>query len=303
MESYIDIYLRDGNTLNDQTELTRRPVSVELERVMQRVIDSYDVYQKKSHDQFIKKLSVVECFYLTLIPESLFSNYLVQLKQRLISVGDGLYVGNSSRLHVPFTPLSELEFIAFIEHLLTEKDDSTSYSVKGRGVGYKSLEGFITVVRSIHRSAGIPEGICPTYGEKVKAIVKNCFDRYHPEGAPTLDLATFNYKVWVDSDGGEVNLNYDSWNDICKMFFVGAGVFDATTHSIRKSAAVWAARCGAEEYQIREAGRWNSGDTYMIYVKSGKAIASLAASRKDGSLDPIRKIWVFHPTAFLTTLP
>ena len=125
--------------------------------------------------------------------------------------------------------------------------------MKGRGVGYKSLEGFITVVRSIHRSAGIPEGICPTYGEKMKAIV------------------------------------------ICKMFFVGTGVFDATTHNIWKSAAVWTARCGAEEYRIREAGRWDSSDTYMIYVKSGKAIASLAASRKDGSLDPIRKIWVFHP--------
>ena len=73
--------------------------------------------------------------------------------------------------------------------------------MKGRGVGYKSLEGFIAVVRSIHRSAGIPEGICPSYGEKVKAIVKNCFDRYHPEGAPTLDLSMLRYPIIVAGNG------------------------------------------------------------------------------------------------------
>ena len=59
------------------------------------------------------------------------------------------------------------------------------------------------------------------------------------------------------------------------MIFDGADISGASTHSIRKSAAVWAARCGAEEYQIREAGR------------------------KDGAIDPIRRVWVFHPTVFL----
>ena len=444
LESYIEIYLRDGNSLNAQKDFTTAPVSVELERVRQRVIESYDVYQNKSHDQFVSKLSIVECFYLELLPDSLFSKYLVILKQRLIYAGEDLFTGNSAHHHVPFGSLSEIEFIAFMEYLLTDKEKETSFGIKGRGVGYKSLEGFVTVVRSIHRAAGIPEGICPTYGETAKAMIKNCFDRYHPEGAPTLDMATFlpsahvalgtsdipdfdkvmrwamllisinifaraseitsycplaedivfpadsedwspdgipryiklkltwwksrkklqpvyyiiwrnyintiycpvfnlllwlrvskieqgpifvklkgdklhrdcckaeqyitkctgsvNYKVWVDADGKEVNLNYESWNEICKMFFNGANVSEASTHSIRKSAAVWAARCGAEEYQIREAGRWNAGDTYLVYVKSGKELAALANSRKDGSMDPIRKIWVFHPTAFLTTL-
>ena len=113
---------------------------------------------------------------------------------------------------------------------------------------------------------------------------------------------SINYKMWTDNDSNEVNLSYDNWSDICKMIFYGAQVSGATTHSIRKSAAVWAARCGAEDYQIKEAGRWNSGDTYTLYIKSGKSLAALAATRLDGSIDPIRRIWVFHPTVFLATI-
>ena len=199
LESLIEIYLRDGNTIGDQSEISSGPVSIELERVRQRVIESYDVYQNKSHDQFVNKLSIVECSYKGPI--------FVKLK------------------------------------------------------GDKQHRECLQAVNDVTKSSG-----------------------------------SINYKVWVDADGCEVNLTYESWTDICKTFFVGAGVPDATTHSIRKSAAVWAARCGAEEYQIREAGRWNSGDTYTVYVKSGKVVADLAASRKNGSIDPIRKIWVFHPT-------
>ena len=85
-------------------------------------------------------------------------------------------------------------------------------------------------------------------------------------------------------------MTYDNWSDICRSIFRGAGVPEATTHSIRKSAAVWVARCGAEEYQIREAGRWIKGDSYMLYIKSGKSIANLATNRNDDSIDPIRII-------------
>lgn len=444
LKSLIEIYLKDGNSLNNTNRMDLSYDSPELEDVRKRVISNYDTYQNKSHDQFVNKLSVIECFCLEFLTQAQFSEYLMKLKNRLIPLGDGKFSGNDNREHIEFSPLNELEVIAFIDYLITPKDNLTPFGVNGRGVGYKSLEGFITVIRTIHRSSGIPEGKCPTCGETVKSMIKDVFDRYHPEGAPILDLATFlpgayvalhnadipdldklmrwsmllisinifarasemteycplvedivypsdagdwcsdglprymkiklkwwksrkklqpveyiiwrnfldskycpmlnlvlwlrasdikqgpiyaklrgpanyrecvqaasyvikrrgciNYNVWVDDNGQEVNITYETWSDICRMFFIGAGVPDATTHSIRKSAAVWAARCGAEDYQIREAGRWNSGDTYMIYVKSGKSIASLAASRNDGSVDIIRKIWVFHPTVYITDI-
>lgn len=34
------------------------------------------------------------------------------------------------------------------------------------------------------------------------------------------------------------------------------GVPEATTHSVRRSAAQWAARCGAEDSLIKRSGRW-----------------------------------------------
>ena len=444
LDSLIEIYLRDGNSLHDMDSLASTYETPELAEVRRRLIDDFDKFKNKSHNQFVYNLSIIECFYLELLPLSDFSKYLILLRSRLIPIEDELFSGNSVRNRITFCPLKEIELVAFIQYLITPKESTTAFGIYGRGVGYKSLEGFITVVRTIHRAAGIPEGLCPTHGENVKAIKKDVFDRYHPEGALTLDCATFipdayvavfssdiphldklmrwamllisinifarasemteycplaedmtfptdaedwcadgfpryikitlkwwkskkklqpveyiiwrnflnsmycpmtnlllwlrvsgirkgpifvklrggfyrrlcyraehsitkrrgsvNYTVWVDNDSNEVNLSYENWREICKMFFDRAGVSGATTHSIRKSAAVWAARCGAEEYQIREAGRWNTGDTYMVYVKSGKSIASLAATRSDGSVDPIRRVWVFHPTVFLATM-
>ena len=389
LESLIEIYLRDGNSLHDVDSMQLTYESPELAEVRSRLISDYDKYRNKSHKQFVYKLSIVEGFFLALLPQSDFSRYLMQLQSRLIPLNDGKFKGNPVRAFIPFSSLKEIELVAFIQYLITPKDMATAFSidgccVNGRGVGYKSLEGFITVIRTIHRAAGISDGLCPTHGENVKAIRKDVFDRYHPEGALALDFATFlpkayvavfgsdlpnldklmrwtslliainifaraseitdycplaedivfptdhvdwcadglpryinrrycckavktitnkvggiNYTVWVDDESHEVNLTYENWSDICKMIFDGADISGASTHSIRKSAAVWAARCGAEEYQIREAGRWNSGDTYMIYVKSGKAMSSLAATRKDGAIDPIRRVWVFHPTVFL----
>ena len=192
LESFIEIYLRDGNTLHNTDSMTIEYECPQLEEVRKRLITNYDNFQNKSHAQFVYKLSIVECFYLELLPQCLFSKYIQKLQSQMIAFEDGgKFYGNNSREPVEFCPLLEIELIAFIEYLITDKNNTTSFGVNGRGVGYKSLEGFITVVRTIHRAAGIPEGLCPTCGERVKTMIKDVFDRYHPEGAATVDLASF----------------------------------------------------------------------------------------------------------------
>ena len=44
----------------------------------------------------------------------------------------------------------------------------------------------------------------------------------------------------------------------CIMFWISKTLFskEFTTHSIRRSAARWAARCGANDSSIKRAGRW-----------------------------------------------
>ena len=51
-----------------------------------------------------------------------------------------------------------------------------------------------------------------------------------------------------------------------------------------------------------EAGGWNTGDTYMAYVKCAKSITSLAATRSDRSVDFIRRVWGFNPIICLSTM-
>jgi hypothetical protein len=71
-----------------------------------------------------------------------------------------------------------------------------------------------------------------------------------------------------------------------------------TSHSLRKSAVIWGILCGALESQMRSCGRWRSTASFDLYVRAGNTIVELYKARDDGVEDPIRKIWVFHPTVF-----
>lgn len=101
--------------------------------------------------------------------------------------------------------------------------------------------------------------------------------------------------VWTTADDRVVNMHVDTYSDILNSIFVLSGHHGATTHSIRRSAAQWAARCGAPIYQILNAGRWKEDSTsWQKYVKSG----ILDVNRFKGKKDGIRQLWVFHPISF-----
>lgn len=66
----------------------------------------------------------------------------------------------------------------------------------------------------------------------------------------------------------------------------------------RKSSCKWAARCGAQQHAIMAAGRWKeSSKAFLDYIQAGQLDgATWVDSPED---DPIRKIWVFKPTAIM----
>ena len=94
LDSFIEIYLRDGNSLHDVNSMTPSYESPELAEVRRRLILDYDNFKSKSHDQFVYKLSIVECFYLELLPQSDFAIYIIKLRSRLILGEDGIFSGN-----------------------------------------------------------------------------------------------------------------------------------------------------------------------------------------------------------------
>jgi hypothetical protein len=100
--------------------------------------------------------------------------------------------------------------------------------------------------------------------------------------------------VWKTVDGQNVNMHVDAYSEVLNTIFLLSGHKGATTHTIRRSAAQWAARCGAELYQILNAGRWKESSTsWQKYIKSGV----LDIARFKGK-DAIRSLWVFHPISF-----
>ena len=74
-----------------------------------------------------------------------------------------------------------------------------------------------------------------------------------------------------------------------------------TPYSYRRSACVWSARCGAREFEIRFAGRWDgSSRHFSSYMEEGMNMYNLSLDNND--LDPIRKFWVWRACNFGLTL-
>lgn len=106
---------------------------------------------------------------------------------------------------------------------------------------------------------------------------------------------------WKTAEGTTVNISYMEWSKIVRELFDviaegtgNRGFKSFTPHSFRRTACLWAARCGAKQCQILAAGRWskNSGSFYE-YIKEG----CLESERRypNPADDPIRSLWVFHP--------
>ncbi|XP_073237719.1 uncharacterized protein [Porites lutea] len=65
-----------------------------------------------------------------------------------------------------------------------------------------------------------------------------------------------------------------------------------TTHSIRRSAARWAARCGADDSTIKRAGRWKCS-AFELYTQDARA--EIIKEQHDGNVLFDHKLWMFKP--------
>lgn len=72
-----------------------------------------------------------------------------------------------------------------------------------------------------------------------------------------------------------------------------------TSHSFRKAAAVWAARCGATIIEIRNTGRWRDCNTLAWYLAQGTMHRNEKLHLYDQ--DPIAKFWMYRPTSVATS--
>ena len=107
------------------------------------------------------------------------------------------------------------------------------------------------------------------------------------------------------------------WADMCRTVFTYAKLYTRgtracsktgtkrvaskglTSHSFRKAAAVWAARCGATIIEIQNTGRWKDCETLARYLAQGTLHRNekLALYGKD----PIANFWMYRPTSVATS--
>ena len=77
--------------------------------------------------------------------------------------------------------------------------------------------------------------------------------------------------------------------------------FECTSHSLRRSAAQWARRCGADWTTIRNVGRWVSYINVLIYIADGEAHARVAIRNNNG-IDPVLSYWIFDSDTMVDTM-
>ncbi len=93
-----------------------------------------------------------------------------------------------------------------------------------------------------------------------------------------------------------VRMNSNSHTaSLSRLFkYVGGEMARCSSHSIRKAAVSWAARCGRDEADIQRCGRWKLESTsFRRYIQHGIVIqrAHLGPHRK--TVDPVFTFWVF----------
>lgn len=101
------------------------------------------------------------------------------------------------------------------------------------------------------------------------------------------------------------NMSPDQWTTMTERLFIEAGLYTkakddrpskgCTNHSIRRSAAQWAGRCGAQELWVRNNGRWKTMEELVKYMGQGAMVRDKAIEANGGGDDPIRQVWWYKP--------
>jgi len=78
-----------------------------------------------------------------------------------------------------------------------------------------------------------------------------------------------------------------------KKIFIHAGMKEFSSHSFRRTAAQWAAQCGADWRTIVDVGRWSDFNEARKYIGQGRSDHKRLIAENDGK-DPIGHVWFFR---------
>ena len=114
---------------------------------------------------------------------------------------------------------------------------------------------------------------------------------------PALDDSHNNFRR--DKEGNILHMTGATWSRWWDSLatYVGGTLSETTTHSLRRSVVKWAARCGARELDVVEAGRWeDSSGSFKFYWKDGSQ--RRVEMDEGGTSDPVLRVWKWVPTVY-----
>ena len=118
------------------------------------------------------------------------------------------------------------------------------------------------------------------------------------EDGPLFPCLEDGHNTWRRCSEGKLlkmspGIFSSTWGSVA--WYLGGDLERTTPHSLRRSVVKWAARCGGQQQDIAEAGRWEStGGAFPQYWRDGSA--KRLRDQASGLRDPILNVWVWSPT-------
>ena len=111
---------------------------------------------------------------------------------------------------------------------------------------------------------------------------------------PALDDSHNRFRR--DEDGNLLRMTASTWSAWWRNLasYVGGTLAGTSTHSLRRSVVKWAARCGGNESDVVEGGRWESlGGCFQAYWRDGSQ--RRIECETGGAPDPVLRVWKWEP--------
>jgi len=90
-----------------------------------------------------------------------------------------------------------------------------------------------------------------------------------------------------------------TWQQRVAKIFAVVGLY-CTSHSLRRTAAQWAARCGAPMYIVKNVGRWATIKCMLGYIAEGAHLRTLAI--RDHRRESLPDFWPFNADSMVSTI-
>ena len=180
-------YVRSGYKLN--YEDNEMPENFILRQTKLELSKTFERHKRKSFQQNVDILAMLECMYLKVLPERPHSDMLRSMRE----------IAKEDNRCIPlrFVPM-ELDEVQALISILSDPPSRTwnlpdGSTINGRGVDYPTLNKVFTSINKLHADAGVPS---PCHLSPLIQRLSSFRSKYEADGATSVDCVSFLNGAW-----------------------------------------------------------------------------------------------------------